>query len=75
LVLADGGFDAQRDSEDQEGLALRLIACQAGAAISLLATGGALVLKCFNFQHSRTIKVTKITCACVKYGLSYLESK
>jgi cap1 methyltransferase len=50
LVLADGGFDAQRDLENQEEMAQKLVACEAAAALSLLRTGGTLVMKLFGFQ-------------------------
>jgi cap1 methyltransferase len=50
LVVADGGFDAQRDSECQEELAQKLVVCEAAAAIALLRPGGTLVLKMFGFQ-------------------------
>jgi 23S rRNA methylase len=50
LVVADGGFDAQRDCEDQEGLATNLVICQVAAAFQLLERGGNFVLKMFGFQ-------------------------
>jgi cap1 methyltransferase len=50
LVLADGGFDAQRDAENQEQVAQKLVACEAAAALSLLRRGGMLVMKLFGFQ-------------------------
>lgn len=52
LVMADGGFDAQRDSECQEELTQKLIVCQVAAALSLLRPGGTLVVKMFGFQTS-----------------------
>ena len=52
LVLADGGFDAQRDAENQEEVAQKLVACEAAAALSLLCTGGTMVIKLFGFQTS-----------------------
>lgn len=50
LVVADGGFDAQRDSECQEEMAQKLILCEMAAAISLLQVRGTFVLKMFGFQ-------------------------
>lgn len=50
LVLADGGFDAQRDSENQEEIAQKLIVCQVTAALALLKSRGTLVVKVFGFQ-------------------------
>jgi cap1 methyltransferase len=61
LVLADGGFDAQRDAEDQEGIAQKLIVCEVGAALCLLQRGGTLAVKLFGFQA----EVTK----CVLYSI------
>ena len=40
LVVADGGFDAQRDEENQEVIAAKLVACQAAAGVGMLASGG-----------------------------------
>ncbi|KAL3782339.1 hypothetical protein HJC23_012746 [Cyclotella cryptica] len=57
LVVADGGFDAQRDSTSQEQLALRVIVCQTAAALTLLKPGGNFVLKMFGFQLERTKRV------------------
>jgi cap1 methyltransferase len=50
LVLADGGFDAQRDSEHQEELAQKICICQAAAALTLLKEGGMFVMKMFGFR-------------------------
>lgn len=50
LVLADGGFDAQRDSDNQEEVAQKLVVCEAAAALTLLRRGGILVIKLFGFQ-------------------------
>ena len=50
LVMADGGFDAQRDSEHQEELAQKICVCQASAALALLKSGGTFVMKMFGFQ-------------------------
>ena len=52
LVVADGGFDAQRDSECQEGLAQKLVIGEMAAAIDLLQPGGKFVVKMFGFQSS-----------------------
>lgn len=52
LVMADGGFDAQRDSECQEALAQKLVICEMAAGLYLLELGGILVVKMFGFQTS-----------------------
>jgi len=57
LVVADGGFDAQRDSECQESLALRIVVCQTAASLHLLKCGGNFVIKMFGFQ---TIGIRKV---------------
>ena len=54
LVVADGGFDAQRDSSSQEEVAHRIIVSQTVTALSLLRPGGNLVIKMFGFQLKRT---------------------
>jgi len=53
LVMADGGFDAQRDSECQEELAQKICICQASAALALLKKGGTFVMKMFGFQTTQ----------------------
>ena len=52
LVVADGGFDAQRDFEYQEHIAQKVVVCQAVAAMALLEDGGSMVMKVFGFQTS-----------------------
>jgi cap1 methyltransferase len=52
LVVADGGFDAQRDSECQEELAQKLVLCQVVAGLYLLGQGGTMIVKMFGFQTS-----------------------
>ena len=59
LVVADGGFDAQRDAECQEEVAQKLIVCQASAALTLLRKDGTLVMKMFGFQTSTTRTLVK----------------
>ena len=54
LVLADGGFDAQRDQEDQEQITLPLLIGQIAASLVLLRENGNFVLKVFGFQHRTT---------------------
>ncbi|KAL7542682.1 hypothetical protein ACHAXR_011987 [Thalassiosira sp. AJA248-18] len=60
LVVADGGFDAQRDSNNQEAVAHRIIVSQTAAALSLLCSGngrdpgGIFVLKMFGFREDAT---------------------
>ena len=50
LVVADGGFDEQRNSSHQEALAQKLVTAQAAAAIELLRPGGTFVVKMFGCQ-------------------------
>ena len=50
LVVADGGFDAQRDNENQEEIASKLITSEIAAALAILKLGGSLVVKMFGFQ-------------------------
>lgn len=52
LVVADGGFDAQRDAENQENLAHALVTSQTAASLFLLKKGGNFVIKMFGFQRS-----------------------
>ena len=52
LVVVDGGFDAQRNTEYQEELSLKLVVNETAAALSMLCTGGTLVIKLFGFQTS-----------------------
>jgi cap1 methyltransferase len=50
LVVADGGFDAQRDSECQEEIAQKLIICEFAAGLQLLQVGGTMIVKLFGCQ-------------------------
>jgi cap1 methyltransferase len=50
LVVADGGFDLQRDSECQEEISQKLILCEIAAALYLLQTGGTFIIKMFGFR-------------------------
>lgn len=52
LVVADGGFDAQRDSEFQEELAQKIVLCEMMASIYLLRVRGTMLIKMFGFQTS-----------------------
>ena len=54
LVVADGGFDAQRDSDNQESKAHGIIVSQTAAALTLLQPGGTFVIKMFGFQEQAT---------------------
>jgi cap1 methyltransferase len=59
LVVADGGFDAQRDSLSQEEVAHRIIVSQTAAALQLLHPGGSFVIKMFGFQFERTKRILR----------------
>jgi cap1 methyltransferase len=50
LVVADGGFDAQRDSDHQEAISQKLVVCEIAAGLLLLKKGGKLMVKMFGFQ-------------------------
>ena len=54
LVVADGGFDAQRDSNCQESIAHKIIVSQTAAALFILRPGGTFVLKMFGFREEST---------------------
>jgi cap1 methyltransferase len=50
LVVVDGGFDSQRNVDNQEQVAQKLIVCETAAALSVLRDAGTLVIKMFGFQ-------------------------
>ena len=54
LVVADGGFDSQRNSNDQESIAHKIVVSQTAAALTLLAPRGTFVLKTFGFKEEET---------------------
>ena len=54
LVVADGGLDAQRNSDDQEGIAYDLIICEMASSLRLLGSGGHFVIKMFGFRNKKT---------------------
>lgn len=64
LVVADGGFDAQRDSEDQEALSQKLLVCEVAAAMFCLRRGGTMVLKMFGGQTSTIRKMMADMSSC-----------
>jgi cap1 methyltransferase len=49
-VVADGGFDAQRESECQEQLSQKLVICEFAAGLELLSEGGTMLVKLFGCQ-------------------------
>ncbi|KAL7448093.1 hypothetical protein ACHAWC_000350, partial [Mediolabrus comicus] len=51
LVVADGGFDSQRDANNQEVLAHHIVVSQTAAALTLLRKGGIFVVKMFGFHE------------------------
>mmetsp|Transcript_11659 Transcript_11659/g.17121 ORF Transcript_11659/g.17121 Transcript_11659/m.17121 type:complete len:439 (+) Transcript_11659:51-1367(+) len=51
-VVCDGGMEGQRDQENQEQVAQKLVICEVAAALSILSNGGIMVLKAFGFQTS-----------------------
>lgn len=57
LVVADGGTDAQRNSEFQEQISLKLFVCQVAAGLHLLREGGSLVVKAFGFATETSCAV------------------
>ena len=54
LVLADGGFDKQRDHAEQEKIATKIVGAQMSACTLLLAEGGSFVLKYFGSSREIT---------------------
>jgi cap1 methyltransferase len=64
LVVADGGFEAQRDSECQEDITSKLIVCQVAAGLSLLKPGGNFCVKMFGFQTATSQNVLAMLCHC-----------
>lgn len=55
LVVADGGFDQQRDHECQEEIAQKMVLCEIAAALELLQPGqGTLIIKMFGSQTPLT---------------------
>jgi cap1 methyltransferase len=65
LVVADGGFDAQRDSECQEELAQKIVLCELAASLELLEVGGTLVMKMFGTQ-TESVRMA-VRCAYEKF--------
>ncbi|KAL3772138.1 hypothetical protein ACHAW5_000193 [Stephanodiscus triporus] len=63
LVVADGGFDAQRDVDDQESAAHGIVVSQAAAALTLLRPGGTFVLKMFGFRLDGTRRMLRRLCS------------
>ena len=59
LVVADGGFDAQRDADDQEATAHGIVVCQTAAALALLRPGGTFVLKMFGTRTCGTRRMMR----------------
>ena len=64
LVVADGGFDAQRDNSNQELIAFNLVVSQTAAALTLLREGGNFVLKMFGFRESGTRRMLTYLYSC-----------
>ena len=63
LVTADGGFDFSSDFNHQESMCTPLIMAEAFVALSVLAPGGAFVLKVFDLFEPRTIAVLQLLVA------------
>jgi cap1 methyltransferase len=64
LVVADGGFDAQRDSDNQEMLAHHIVVSQTAAALTLLREGGIFVVKMFGFHEDPTKRMLRYLYGC-----------
>ena len=64
LVVADGGFDAQRDSDNQEVLAHHIVVSQTAAALSLLRKGGIYIVKMFGFHEVSTMRMLSYLYGC-----------
>ena len=57
LVTGDGGFDFSNDYNGQEMSALRLLVCEAYAALRVQRPGGSLVLKMYDLHASESIRL------------------
>lgn len=62
LVTGDGGFDFSDDYSNQEITAFRLIFCEAMTGLSILKTGGNMVLKLFDLFHNCSLELIYILC-------------
>eukprot|EP00977_Amphora_coffeiformis_P015595 scaffold4587_cov182-Amphora_coffeaeformis.AAC.1 len=64
LIVADGGFDAQMKSEEQEAVSQKLLVCEVTATLSCLKEGGTMVLKMFGNQtdviRSMVMEIDKV---------------
>lgn len=67
LVVADGGFDAQRDCECQEQISQKIVLCQLAASLQLVDLGGTVVIKLFGFQ-------TESICTALRYMYDHFGS-
>lgn len=64
LVVADGGFDSQRDANNQEVLAHHIVVSQTAAALTLLRKGGIFVVKMFGFHEESTKRILRYLYHC-----------
>ena len=64
LVVADGGFDAQRDSDNQEVMAHHIVVSQTAAALTLLRKGGSFIVKMFGFHEESTKQMLRHLYGC-----------
>lgn len=64
LVVADGGFDSQRDANNQEVLAHHIVVSQTAAALTLLRKGGIFVVKMFGFHEESTKRMLRYLYHC-----------
>jgi len=64
LVVADGGFDSQRNSNNQESIAHKIVVSQTAAVLTLLAPRGTFALKMFGFKDEATRKMLHYLYGC-----------
>jgi len=64
LVVADGGFEAQRDLDSQEEITCQLIGNQVAAGLCLLKPGGNFCIKMFGFQTTIIQNILELLSQC-----------
>lgn len=57
IVTGDGGFDFSDDYSNQEVTAFRLIFCEIVTGLSVLKTGGNMIIKLFDLFHHASIDI------------------
>ena len=72
-MTADGSINCQNDPAEQESVVSQLHYCEVITALSILAAGGAFVLKMFTmFEHSTVCLMYLLNCVFQKVELAIL---